>query len=90
MDKFDMDFIDRRIWTYICQSLQDNEKNNRHGFWTDGYEILCKTEEQAEALANFLEDMGFDYVNTGYYDPKEDEKNNEVDELTGWWYVSVD
>lgn len=90
MDKFDMDFIDRRIWKYLCQSLQDNEKYNRHGFWSDGYEILCKTEAQAETLANFLEDMGFDYVTTGYYDPEEDERNNDVDRYTGWWYVNID
>ena len=90
MDKFDMDFMDKHIWTYLCQSLKDNEKNNRHGFWTDGDEILCRTETQAEALASFLEDMGFDYVNTGYYDPDEDERNHEVDRFTGWWYVNID
>ena len=90
MDKFDMDFMDRHIWKYLCKSLQDNEKYNQHGFWTDGYEILCKTEKQATALADFLEDIGFDYVNTGYYDPEEDKRNNEVDQFTGWWYVSID
>lgn len=29
-------------------------------------------------------------LHTGYYDPKEDKKNNEEDRYTGWWYVSAD
>ena len=28
-------------------------------------------------------------INTGYYDPEEDERNNEVDRYTGWWYVNI-
>ena len=28
-------------------------------------------------------------VNTGYYDPEEDERNGEKDKHTGWWYVNV-
>ena len=29
-------------------------------------------------------------VNTGYYNPIEDLRNNEVDRYTGWWYVNID
>lgn len=28
-------------------------------------------------------------VNTGYYDPIEDERSGEVDRYTGWWYVNI-
>lgn len=28
-------------------------------------------------------------VNTGYYDPIEDERNNEVDCNTGYYYVTI-
>jgi hypothetical protein len=77
-------------WEHLIKSLRDNKEHNRHGYWTDGEEILCKTEEQAEVLADFFEDIGFDYVHTGYYDPTEDERNNEVNDHTGYWYVSVD
>lgn len=77
-------------WKQLIESLHNNEDRNKHGYWTDGEEILCKTEEQAEVLADFLEDVGFDYVQTGYYDPKEDERNNEVNDHTGYWYVSID
>lgn len=55
-----------------------------------GDEILTETEEQADRIADLLEALGFDYANTGYYDPEEDERNNEVDDRTGKWYVSVD
>lgn len=55
-----------------------------------GDEILTDTEEQADKIADLLEALGFDYANTGYYDPEEDERNNEVDDRTGKWYVSVD
>ena len=81
-----MDFI----WESLARGLMDNAEHNKHGFWSDGNDILCKTEGQAEALADFLEDVGFDYVKTGYYDPEEDKRNNEVDKYTGYWYVDVD
>lgn len=90
INKLDMELMDKNIWTYLLQSLQLNTEHNRHGFWTDGEEILCRTENQAESIADFLEDMGFDYVQTGYYDPIIDERNNEIDDHTGYWYVSID
>lgn len=57
--------------------------------WT-GYELLTETEEEANRIADFLEDLGFDYAVTGYYDPEQDKRNNCVDAYTGKWYVSVD
>ena len=83
----DMKTIDNNIWTYFLKSLQENE-NKKHGFWADGEEILCKTEEQAEAVADFLEDLGFECLNTGYYDPAEDERDGCVDDHTGYWYIN--
>lgn len=55
-----------------------------------GNEILCDTEIRAEAIGDFLEALGFFYVRTGYYDPVEDERNGEVDDYTGWYYVDFD
>ena len=62
--------------------------------WSAGDEILCKTETAANTLADMLEllyrSQGEDVcVNTGYYDPEEDERNGEVDRYTGWWYVNI-
>lgn len=56
----------------------------------DGDEILCENEQIAENLADLFDAMyGESTVNTGYYDPEEDERNGETDERTGYWYVSV-
>jgi hypothetical protein len=46
-------------------------------------------ETAADVIADLLEAMGYDEVNTGYYDPVEDEAAGEVDRLTGWYYVTV-
>ena len=90
MDEVLFPFMQQKAWAFILRILEKYACYNRHGYWTDGEEILCKTEEAAEHLADFLEDLGFDYVRIGYYDPEEDQRNNEVNNHTGWYYVSVD
>lgn len=90
MDAQTFEMVEKQTWDFLIMSLQKYQNQNRHGYWTDGDEILCKTEAVAEHLANFLEDIGFDKVHTGYYDPVEDQRNNEVDSHTGWYYVNID
>lgn len=80
---------DKELWSAIIKLLQEHQSHNKHGYWTDGDDILCETEAQAEHLADFLEDIGFDYVNTGYYDPEEDKRENCVDDHTGFYYVGI-
>ncbi len=75
----------------IMERLRDYSEGQ---VWTSGDEILCKTESAADAIADMLEVLyrtqGDEIlVNTGYYDPDEDEKNGEVDRYTGWWYVNI-
>ena len=36
------------------------------------------------------EDLGFDKVLTGHYDPVEDEREGTTDAHTGCWYVCPD
>ena len=55
--------------------------------WQDGNEILSKSEEVVERMADMLEVMGFDEVSTGYYDPADDAASGEVDDHTGYYYV---
>lgn len=62
--------------------------------WSLGDELLCKTESAANLLADLLEQLyrsqGEDIIiNTGFYEPEEDKRNNEVDRCTGWWYVNI-
>ena len=76
----------------IANSLRDYSEGD---IWSTGDEILCKTESAADTLADMFETLyaiqGEEIlINTGYYDPEEDERNNEVDRFTGWWYVNID
>ena len=76
----------------IIERLRDYSDGD---IWSNGCEILCKTESAADALADMLECLYKAQdeeilINTGYYDPEEDKRNNEVDRNTGWWYVNID
>ena len=76
----------------ICEALPDYSEGK---IWSDGIEILVKTESAADAVADLIESLyrlqGEEVlVNTGYYDPEEDKRNNEEDRYTGWWYVNID
>lgn len=53
-------------------------------------EILSKDESEVEAIANLFDQLyGEGTCNTGYYDPVEDARNNEVDAYTGLYYVTI-
>ena len=56
--------------------------------WFSGDSILCDTEERANIIADWLDEHGYEAV-TGWYDPREDIRNDAVDVLTGWYYVDV-
>ena len=51
-------------------------------------EIVSKDEKEINLVADTLDAMGFSAV-TGYYDPSEDERSGETDELTGYHYVEI-
>ena len=71
----------------ICKLLPHTPD---YRIWSDGAEILCETEQLAEDIADFFDALyAYPTVNTGYYDPEEDERNNEVDSHTGFYYVTV-
>jgi hypothetical protein len=80
-------------WFYeIADRLRDYSEGD---ILSSGCEILCKTEDVADALADMFECLYKAQdedilVNTGYYDPEEDKRNNEEDRYTGWWYVNID
>lgn len=70
------------------------DTSDNPGFWSDGTEILCPTEEECEIVADFLRDALNEYgdidVHTGYYDPFEDAKSGEQDDHTGFYYIDFD
>lgn len=75
----------------IADRLRDYSEGE---IWSTADEILVKTESAANAIADMMESLyriqGDEVlVNTGYYDPDEDKRNNEVDRYTGWWYINI-
>ena len=76
-----------QTWKIVIDALPTRPKNGRV-FWQNGDEILSKDEKAINAMADFLDAMGADAC-TGYYDPVEDERNGETNELTGYYYVSI-
>lgn len=89
-----VDKIIREI-TSLLPSIYDDDVTDEYKethFVTDpdGTEILSAVEEEVEALANLFDQLyGEGTCNTGYYDPEEDKRNNEVDAYTGLYYVSI-
>lgn len=59
------DDLPYKLYDEIVRCLSNHAATNRHGYWTDGDEIYCKTAEAAEHLADFLEDLGVDVICTG-------------------------
>lgn len=57
-------------------------------FWTDCYSIYTTSEALANRLADIIDT--FADAHTGYYDPEEDAKSNEIRPDTGYWYVDWD
>lgn len=81
----------RDWYTEIGERLRDYSDGE---VWYSGLEILCRTKEGADAIADLIwqlyaTDDNEVVVKTGYYDPSEDERNNQVDRFTGWWYVDI-
>lgn len=63
--------------------------------WSDGEDILCKTEDAADAIYDLLIQLYESQdervvIQTGYFDPEEDRRNGEENRYTGWWYVTID
>lgn len=80
----------------ICKLLplasEVSEAERRKYFMTDPdrTEILAATEVEVECLANLFDQLYEDpCITTGYYDPDEDAHNNEIDEYTGLYYMSI-
>ena len=87
------------VWSNFVKHLPTEEdwakdyKLNSIDVWyyADTDEILCRTEDLAEMIANIIESIsGEKMAHTGYYDPEEDERDDCVDCRTSWYYVDWD
>lgn len=79
---------DEPIYNRIVKLLPQSKKAGMKYFACD-YEIITPDQQTADVIADFLEAIGVDAPTTGFYDPEEDRRNNEVDTLTGHGYVST-
>lgn len=81
------------IFNQILESLPTEPKacDDNPGIWSNGCDIMCETEAVANTIADFLESMGVsDVATTGYFDPEEDRRCNEVNKCTGYYYVTCE
>lgn len=75
----------------IINMLPDNSTDNCFITNYNKTEILSKEESEIEAIANLFDQLyGEGTCTTGYYDPEEDNRNNEVDTYTGMYYISFE
>lgn len=79
---------DESIYDRIVKLLPQSKEAGIKYFACD-YEIITPDQQTADVIADFLEAIGVNAPTTGFYDPEEDRKNNEVDILTGYGYVSA-
>lgn len=84
---FERDEIHLEVQLFLEQILP-GEPTPGWAFWSDGAEFLTKSEELADRLADIMD--AFADGHTGYYDPEEDERENAVDNHTGYWYADWD
>lgn len=80
-DEWFADYLIEALWVMV------NEHGNKKVFGCGDGEFIVETEAEANAIADLFEAAGLKEVNTGWYDPVEDERDGCVDELTGRWYV---
>ena len=86
------------MWKNILEMLPHQPRSfdtsEDTGYWTNGSEILCRSELEREIIADFLEDIFSEWggykMKTGYYDPFEDTRNGEQDDNTGFYYIDME
>lgn len=78
--------VDRlQIWDLILKMLPDKPNT----YWTNGDEILCDDEVNTEVISKALTAIIGDNLVTGWYDPEEDARNQDIDEFTGYNYIRL-
>lgn len=71
----------------LADLLIANLPSEPGAIWQDGAEILTVSEDFCESLADIIELFIDCDVCTSYYDPKEDERNDEIDSHTGYYSI---
>lgn len=73
------------IWDILYDGMPSDPKENCD-FWGDAEQIFCRTEEQANILADMLNKLiPGRKVAVGHYD----DSNDFRDKFSGWYYVTI-
>ena len=83
------------VFETIGAMLNASKKNGTTDMWFDGERILSPNKSDINWLMTFFEELvdetKVDFLTvTGYYDPEEDKRNNEVDDHTGMYYLEIE
>ena len=83
------------VFETIGAMLNASKKNGTTEMWFDGERILSPNKSDINWLMTFFEELvdetKVDFLTvTGYYDPEEDKRNNEVDDHTGMYYLEIE
>lgn len=95
-DRYDFEsHVFENVWYKFVKHLPEEPdyKDNSIDVWycMEADEILCRTEELCEMIADIIESISGEHeAQTGYYDPEQDEKDDCVDGRSGWYYVTYD
>lgn len=89
MDILDELLKEASVWDWIAERFPKSPEEAKDGIWYDGDQFLCRTEAQADGVADWMDIIAGVETATGYYDPEEDERNGETNRYTGWYYASA-
>jgi len=86
-----MEYQDRiSIINKIFEAIGGTQLQTGSDIWCDGEEILSPSENVITVVADLIDRIANNAVScTGFYDPKEDERDNCVDDHTGMYYVTL-
>lgn len=93
MEKENEEMSGGDLYDFLLNRLVENEDSRKQEpryITIDGDEVLCRSKEDAVALADFLEEVCGFPIHVGFYDPTDDKANDEVDFCTGKWCVYAD
>lgn len=79
-----------KLWHQLCAMLPTSP-HEEYIYWAPlgDEEILSHDAASIYLLADFFDNLyGMGTTVTGYYDPDDDRRNNEVNERTGYYYCS--
>lgn len=83
----EMDAVHHEV-NFFCECVLPNQPTEGWAMWSDRIEIMTNSEELAARISRVMDIFADGHYN--YYDPAEDEWNEETDERTGWWCVYWD